>query len=168
MSVSLRTFTIVEPLLLSEFDIQTAMTTLLPHGRALRRVETGMDSFTARGVAATTIEDTNCRVVALAEDPNGDGGPVLQIQRSLTHDDQDRRLGFDTYCLSDERGASIYGGVLSYSLEGSTLTMRVNQKTRDVLGIPEEFAIQLDTDDATVESVREALAWILQDVPLLQ
>jgi len=124
-----------------------------------------MDGFTAKGVAATTMGDTNCRVVALAEDPNGDGGPVLQIQRSLTHDEQDRKLGFDTHCLSDERGASVYGGVLSYSVDGPTLKMRVNQETRDALGIPEEFAIQLDTDDATIESVREALAWILQDVP---
>jgi hypothetical protein len=125
-----------------------------------------MVAFTAKGVAATTMEDADCRVVALAEDPNGDGGPVLQIQRALAHDEQDRRLGFDTHCLCDERGASVYGGVLSYSLEGSTLTMRVNQKTQDVIGIPEKFAMQLDADDATIESVREALTWILQDVPV--
>jgi hypothetical protein len=123
-----------------------------------------MDGFIARGVASTTMEDANCRVVALAGDPDGDGGAVLQIQRSLTHDEQDRKLGFDTHCLVDERGASVYGGVLSYGLEGSTLKMRVNKETQNVLGVPEEFAIQLDTDRGTIESVREALAWILRDV----
>jgi hypothetical protein len=44
--------------------------------------------------------------------------------------------------------------------------MRVNQETQDVLGIPEKLAIQLDADDATIDSVREALTWILQGVPV--
>jgi hypothetical protein len=123
-----------------------------------------MIAFTAKGVAATTLEDLNSHVVVLAEDPDGDGGPRLEISRALTHSEQDRRLGQDTYCLSTQTGATHYGGVLSYGLKDSMLTMRLDSTAKDALGVEAEFSIFLDADSSTVEDVRQALASILTEV----
>lgn len=119
-----------------------------------------MIAFTARGVASTNLPNLNSEVVVLAEEPDGDG-PRLEISRSLTHTKQDRDLGQDTYCLSTQTGATVYGGVRSYVLDGSTLTMRLDSRARDVLGVPGEFSIRLEADAATIEGVRSALVSIL-------
>jgi hypothetical protein len=120
-----------------------------------------MIAFIARGVAATELPDLNSRVVVLAEAPDGDGGPVLEISCALEPTAQDRALGQDTYCLSIQSGATIYGGVAFYSLEGNTLTMRLEPIAQETLDIPAEFSIVLDVDSATIESVRVALTTIL-------
>ena len=120
-----------------------------------------MVAFTAKGVAAIELPDLNSRVVVLAEDPDGDGGPRLEISRALTFTTQDRELGQDTYCLATQTGATVYGGVHAYALDGSTLTMRLDARAQRALGVPEEFSILLDADKSTVEKVRSALALIL-------
>jgi hypothetical protein len=120
-----------------------------------------MVAFTAKGVAATELPNLNSRVVVLAEDPDGDGGPRLEISRALASTTQDRELGLDTYCLSTQTGATVYGGVRSYTLHGSTLTIRLDPRAQGALGVPEEFSILLDADEPTVETVRSALALIL-------
>ena len=84
-----------------------------------------MIAFTARAVAATNLPHLNTRIVVLAEESEGDGGPRLEISRALVPTKQDRELGHDTYCLSTQTGATIYGGVRSYTLQESTLTMRI-------------------------------------------
>ena len=120
-------------------------------------------AFTARGVAATVLPEVNCRVVVLAEDPDGDGGPRLEIQRALTHSEWDREFGEVTYCLCTQAGQCVYGGVRSYTLDDAILTMRLDARARDTLGIPGEFSIRLETDAATIEEVRSALTWILRE-----
>jgi hypothetical protein len=124
-----------------------------------------MVAFTAKGVAATELPDLNSHVVLLAEDPDGDGGPCLQISRALTFSKQDGVLGQDTYCLCTQTGATVYGGVRSYTLNGSTLTMRLDPRAQDALGVTGEFSILLDADEATIEGVRSALALILEIAP---
>jgi hypothetical protein len=120
-------------------------------------------AFTARGVAAEVLPELESQVVVLAEDPDGDDGPRLEIQRGLpgTDTDQDRRLGQDTYCLSTQTGATVYGGVRSYAFEGSLLTMRLDRRAWNTLGVPEEFSIRLEADADTLAKVRAALLSIL-------
>jgi hypothetical protein len=123
-----------------------------------------MLAFVAKGVSATELADLNAHVVVLAEDPDGDSGPRLEISRSLVHSPQDRALGLDTYCLSTQTGATVYGGVVSYRIEDETLTMRLDPRAQEILGVPEEFSIRLDADKSAMESVRLALASILREV----
>jgi hypothetical protein len=120
-----------------------------------------MFAFVAKGVAATVINDAEC--VVLAEDPDGADGPRLEIMRGLNFDEQERRLGLDTYSLSTQTGATIHGGVVSYSLDDSILTMRLEPRARDTLGVPSEFSIRLEADAVTIARVRAALVSILGD-----
>ncbi len=122
-----------------------------------------MIAFTAKGVAATELRHLNSRVVVLAEDPDGDGGPCLEISRALSDTRQDRELGMDTYSLSTQTGATFYGGVRSYAIRGPILTIRLEPEARDALGVPGDFSIRLDADAATIERIREALRSMIGD-----
>ena len=119
-----------------------------------------MIAFTARGVSAAKLPLLNSQVVVLAEEPDGDG-PRLEISRALTYTKQDRELGQDTYCLSTQTGATVYGGVRSYTLYEAMLTMRLDARAQEELGVPAEFSIHLEADAATVARVRSALVSIL-------
>jgi hypothetical protein len=124
-----------------------------------------MIAFTAKGVAASDLDDLNSRVVVLAEDPDGDGGPRLEISRAITYTESDRQLGQDTYSLSTQSGATVYGGIQGYSLNGPILNMRVAPHVAQTLDVPEEFSIQLDATPEIIESVRRQLEKILSDNP---
>jgi hypothetical protein len=120
-----------------------------------------MLAFTAKGVAATRLVDENVLVVVLAEDPDDADGPRLEIACMLKYSRQDRELGQDTYSLSTQTGATTYGGVRWYTLEGSTFTINLDTRAQDQLGVDEEFSILLDAGAATIQEVRSALVRIL-------
>jgi hypothetical protein len=119
-----------------------------------------MIAFRARTVAATQLPDLNSHVVVLAEHPDG-GGARLEISCALTRSEQDRELGRATYSISTQTGATVYGGVISYSLGNSTLAMRLDSRAQETLGAPGAFSIVLEADAATVDGVRSALVSIL-------
>jgi hypothetical protein len=122
-----------------------------------------MAGFVATAVAASDLVDLNTRVVVLAESEQGDGAR-LEISRAIRPTTQDRALGQDTYCLSTQTGATIYGGVTSYAIEGDVLRMQLATKASSVLGVPRSFSIALNTDVATIERVRVMLKAILAPV----
>jgi hypothetical protein len=61
-----------------------------------------MRRFRANAVAAVELPELETFAVVLAEEP--DGGERLELQKAFSFDEQDRRLGMDTYCLSTETG----------------------------------------------------------------
>lgn len=65
--------------------------------------------------------------VILAEHADGTG-MRLEIQRALEFDEQDRATGMDTYCLCTERGATHYGGVVSWRLEHDVLEVLLDEQ----------------------------------------
>ena len=85
-----------------------------------------MLQFTARAVTAEEIEGA-VFIVALAEGEDGDGVHLL-LQRANTFDDDDRRSGMDTYCLSTEDGATHYGGVASWTISQNRLELRLTDR----------------------------------------
>lgn len=48
-------------------------------------------------------------MVGLSEDA-ADGGRAFLFQAAPSFDEQDRILGMDTYAVSNEVGATVYGG----------------------------------------------------------
>ncbi|WP_434048947.1 MULTISPECIES: Imm10 family immunity protein [Sorangium] len=59
--------------------------------------------------------DVNAFMAILAEHPDG-SGTRLEIQKPLSSDEQDRRLGLDTRCLCTEEVATRHGGVMHWTL----------------------------------------------------
>lgn len=111
-------------------------------------------------VAAAAAEENRwCFSVTLAEHPNGEEGPVLELQRGLSFDEQDRRLGQDTYCLSVNCGeATHYGGVVSWSLRERVLEIRLDDGAQEGLEVDEGFRLDLRAlDEATLGAIEAGL-----------
>ncbi len=117
-------------------------------------------SFDVREVAVQESPDEDMFVVALAEEPGGEGR-LLMFQLGLAFDEQDVALGQDTYCVCDERGATVYGGVTSWSLEDNLLTIRFNTKASTRLAIADECRLRLLVDSHSIDLVLEGLRRVL-------
>ncbi len=110
--------------------------------------------------ACTSFYDGSAyvRVLVLAEHPDGSGAR-LEIQRASSFDDQDRRLGMDTYCLVIGSGATHYGGVVHWLVdESDVLRIALDASAAEALDGP-AIEVALRRDD--VEVVMDAMPIIL-------
>lgn len=88
----------------------------------------------------------------------------LLLQRS-THepDEQDVRGGMDSYCVSTERGFTVYGCLRTVVFGGTTLTLVFRQEDAQALGVPSEVALELGTAEVDTahlaDRLREVLHW---------
>jgi Immunity protein 10 len=119
-----------------------------------------MRKFTATAVASTEIPDLDAFVVVLAENMDG-SGLRLELQRGLSFDEQDKRLGQDTYCLCTEQGATHYGGVKSWRLKDDELEIDLDDKAAADLGVAGGFVVELKVDKATMARLEEGLNRVL-------
>lgn len=94
------------------------------------------------GVGEDTYDNT--LVVAFAESAASDA--VLILQRAFSFDEQDRDLGMDTDCLIGPGQATSYGGVTSWSLNGSILTLHLTRAAADTLGLEAEVRVVINAD----------------------
>jgi Immunity protein 10 len=119
-----------------------------PHGYPVRRA----------GVSETP--ELNCVTVGIAEDEDGSGRALLS-QLALRFDEQDRRLGQDTYCVCDEAGAAAYGGVTRCVLAGDELVVHFTAAAAATLDLAGECRFPLRVDPAAVEALRTGLRRVL-------
>ena len=113
-------------------------------------------SFEVRAVTVQKLPEDNTFVVALAEEPGG-GGRLLMFQLGAAFDEQDVALGQDTYCLCDEMGTTVYGGVTSCVLAGNLLTIHLDTESATALRTGQECRLRLLVDSRSVERVAEGL-----------
>jgi hypothetical protein len=78
-------------------------------------------------------------------------GPALIFQRADDYDEQDRRLGQDTYCICDEAANVHYGGVVAWSLAGGMLRIELDPVAAEVFG-DARFELPLETDPGGLEA----------------
>lgn len=113
-----------------------------------------MISFEARAVAFDRDDELETEALFLAEDEQG-AGRLLEVQKAFAWDEQDRRLGQDTYCLVDENQATHYGGVASWRLDANVLEINLTPDASGVFGAS-SYRIDLD-DPCAVELVSKNL-----------
>ena len=84
-------------------------------------------------------------VLGLAESPR-DGGRCLIFSRAERFDDQDRALGMDTYSLTNEAAATVYGSLRAYyvSDEEHVLDLDLESEAAESLGLPEQLRVVLE------------------------
>lgn len=119
------------------------------------------EAFVAMAASADTFEDLNAFVVCLAEDRDGAGRRV-ELQRALSFDEQDRRNGMDTYCLSNESGASHYGGVQAWTLKNGVLTLDLDPAASNALGVS-GYEVELRGAQSEIRRISEGLRRVLSD-----
>lgn len=117
-----------------------------------------MRKFKAKAVAAVELPDLNTFVVVLAEEPD-ESGARLEIQKSLSLDEQDRKLGLDTYCLCTEDGATYYGGITSWVLTQGSLEVQLDAEAAETLGVEGGFVV--DFEPESLPALKEGLERVL-------
>ncbi len=117
-------------------------------------------SITIRRVEALELLDVETFVVAMGEQPDGSGQGLI-FQLGLAPDEQDRALGMDTYCVCNEAGATVYGGVTSCILEGDLLRLSFTPEAAESLAVGEECRLQLQVDRQSIKRLREGLRRVL-------
>jgi hypothetical protein len=120
----------------------------------------GVTELHAAAVGAEEMTDTNCYVLVLAEHSDA-GGRRLELQSSLSYDEQEKSLGQDTYCLCTETGACHYGGVTSWALDEAraVLVITLDERASKVLDASGGFRVTVPHRDLPI--LRESLQRIL-------
>ncbi|WP_457964704.1 Imm10 family immunity protein [Arthrobacter sp. D1-29] len=86
----------------------------------------------------------------------------LEIQRPLDPDDQDRRLGLDTYCLVLPTGATAYGCLASASVSGQRLRLTFPADRLTELGLTDStLELQLELEAASLDVLVTGLRQVL-------
>ena len=111
--------------------------------------------FTVRRIGVKELTDDETFVVGLTEDDEG-AGRALVFMVSLAFDEQDRALGMDTYCVSNEVGATVYGGVASCVLE-----LTFEPSAAETLVVHEECRFPLQLDEQSIAHLRRGLRRVL-------
>ncbi|WP_426502824.1 Imm10 family immunity protein [Dactylosporangium sp. McL0621] len=108
------------------------------------------------------VDDELCLVAAVAERDDGTGRALIFQAGSEPPDDQDVRLGMDTYCLVTETHGTAYGCVRELSISGDRMRVVVAADALADLDLDDtEIVVQLAADARSVEVFREYLARIL-------
>ncbi|WP_168220813.1 Imm10 family immunity protein [Streptomyces sp. RFCAC02] len=103
-----------------------------------------------------------CFTVGLSEDEQGAARHLI-LQCSLQPpDEQDVRLGMDTYCTITEEGATAYGGVAGATLRDSVLRLRFTPATADELELTEpSLSLRLRVPGERITELGRALRRVL-------
>lgn len=114
-----------------------------------------------RVVTAEENVPDSCFIVGIAGDEYGETGHFIFQSGLDAPDDQSRRLGLDSYCILNETGGVVYGGVESVSLSQDTLRFRFSTEVVTELGLPVQ-EIELDiAPGVNQEILREGLRRVL-------
>ena len=119
-----------------------------------------MKAFEVRRAGFLEDAELNFKSLVLAELENGSGAR-LEISRSQSYDDQDRALGQDTYSLSDETGATHYGGVIAWTLDDSNLHISLDPDAAKVLDADGGYQLRLVLSPAEASTARRGLNEVL-------
>ena len=119
-----------------------------------------LKTFEVRRAGLLEDRGLNFRSLILAEGEDGSGAR-LEISRSLAYDDQDRALGQDTYSLSDESGATHYGGVTAWTLDDSNLHISLNPEASEALDADGGYQLRLILSPAEASTTRRGLDEVL-------
>lgn len=105
--------------------------------------------------------DDSLAGAALAE-KNDSSGWNLVFERSNTFSDADRKAGQDTYCVTNEAGVAVYGGIASWSIAGTELALSLSDATAAELGVAAELTIALAFSPAEIKEFGKSLTAILR------
>ncbi|MEV4539324.1 Imm10 family immunity protein [Asanoa sp. NPDC049518] len=108
------------------------------------------------------VDDEYCLVAAVAEWEDGTGRALMFQAGEEPPDEQDVKLGMDTYCVVTEDQGTAYGCVREVSIEGDRLRVVVSDEALADLGLDQGvIEVQLAVPPESVEVLREYLGHIL-------
>lgn len=118
-------------------------------------------------------EDDEVVEAGFAEGADGSGFALVFQRTDYEPDEQDIRLGMDTYCLTTGDGRTHYGGLLAADLDGGRLTLRLSRDAAETIGITEVTTVRLDVDAASLSALKNGLPQVVnwgrsEEIPTLR
>jgi hypothetical protein len=110
------------------------------------------------------VGDPAVLLAVIAEGPGGSGFR-LEFQRATVFDEQDHRLGMDTYCISTSEGPTHYGGVIGIHIDGGDVDIDLDAVAADRLHLPERFRLCLDVPEVDKAAFIAGLKRVLAQRP---
>ncbi|WP_426502817.1 Imm10 family immunity protein [Dactylosporangium sp. McL0621] len=108
------------------------------------------------------VDDELCLVAAVGERDDGTGRALIFQAGHEPPDDQDVRLGMDTYCLVTETQGTAYGCVRELSISDGRMRVLVAEDALVALDLEDaEIVVELAADAESIEVFREYLTRIL-------
>jgi hypothetical protein len=108
------------------------------------------------------VDDEYCLVGAVAEREDGTGRALMFQAGEEPPDEQDVRLGMDTYCVVTEDHGTAYGCVRELSIDGDRMHVVISDEALADLGLDHGvIQVQLAVPPESVEVLREYLGRIL-------
>jgi hypothetical protein len=104
--------------------------------------------------------DESLEGVALAERDDSSGWNLV-FERALAFTDADHKAGQDTYCITNEAGVAVYGGVTSWSIAGTELTLVLADKASAELGLAAQLTVALAFAPTSITELDAALKTVL-------
>jgi hypothetical protein len=117
-------------------------------------------SWTVRLAAAVEDPETDAFIVGLAERADG-GGRNLIFQCTLDPAHPADPADVDGYCLTDEVGATVYGGVLTWSIDADTLNLTLESEAAATLGLATVSTFPLGIPPADIATVSAGMSRVL-------
>ena len=117
--------------------------------------------FTARTVTAEALEDLGTFIVCAAENTDG-SGQRLELQRALAFDDEDRRLGIDTYCISTDAGATCFGGITNWAVTRDIWIIDFDARASAVLNAS-GYRVRVELSDEKAREILKGFQRVLGD-----
>ncbi|MDO9456621.1 Imm10 family immunity protein [Nocardioides sp.] len=114
-------------------------------------------------VAFVSVGESDDAFVVAFEEIEDKGRALFLMSDLEEPDDQEIKLGMDTYCLVNQDDETHYGGVERVTLDGRSLGLHLLKGAADKLGLPRVVRLELtvDVDEATVAELRGGLRWVL-------
>ena len=108
------------------------------------------------------FDDEYCLVAAVAEREDGTGRALMFQAGEEPPDEQDVRLGMDTYCVVTDDQGTAYGCVRELSIDGDRMRVVVSDEALADLGLSHGvIQVRLAVPSESVEVLREYLGRIL-------
>ena len=104
--------------------------------------------FTAQAVSVDVLADIGVFAVILSENDDG-SGRRLEVQQPFEP---------GPYCVCVESGATHYGGVASWSVEGATVKLQLDAEATRVLVTP---GFEISVPPQSTERIRQGLERVL-------
>jgi hypothetical protein len=99
-------------------------------------------------------------MVELAEEAYDPGRTIVLQTRLSEPSEQDRELGMDSYCLSDELGRSVYDCVRSCEVADGMVHLELSEVAVR-LGFDQELTVALELDGRMAGLLSSALTMVL-------
>jgi hypothetical protein len=108
------------------------------------------------------VDDEHCLVAAVAEREDGTGRALMFQAGDEPPDEQEVRLGMDTYCVVTEAQGTAYGCVRELTIDGDRMRVVISDEVLADLGLDHGvIEVQLAVPPESVEILRDYLGRIL-------